>query len=168
MRVISDRGRRARMKVKPAASRVINLCKSLIGVSLVIILFMSIGSAVVAVDDSKIVRVGIYENQPKIFTDDKGNPSGFWPDIIGNIALKEGWKIQYVHGTWTECLQRLASNEIDIMPDVAYTEERNRTYSFSHEVVYISWSNIYSRAGANIYSIPRPGRKKHSGIKGQC
>ena len=68
------------------------------------------------------VRVGIYENNPKIFTDNNGNASGFWPEIIKEIASKEGWQIQYVHGTWSECLQKLGNNEIDLMPDVAYTE----------------------------------------------
>ena len=152
--------------MQPAALRIINLYKSLIGVSLLIVLFISIGNMVVAADDSKIIRVGIYENQPKIFTDDKGNASGFWPDIIGYIALKEGWNIQYVHGTWNECLQRLAKNEIDIMPDVAYSDERNRTYNFSHEVVYTSWSSLYSREGANINFIPDLEGKNIAVLKG--
>ena len=164
--MISDRVRRARIEVQPAALRIMNLCKFLSGVSLLLVLFISIGSAAIATDDPKIVKVGIYENQPKIFTDDSGNASGFWPDITGYIALKEGWNIQYVHGTWAECLQRLAKNEIDIMPDVAFTEERKGTYNFSHEVVYISWSSVYSREGANINFIPDLEGKNIAVLKG--
>jgi len=164
--MISDRVRRARIEVQPAALRIMNLCKFLSGVSLLLVLFISIGSAAIAADDPKIVKVGIYENQPKIFTDDSGNASGFWPDITGYIALKEGWNIQYVHGTWAECLQRLAKNEIDIMPDVAFTEERKGTYNFSHEVVYISWSSVYSREGANINFIPDLEGKNIAVLKG--
>jgi signal transduction histidine kinase len=118
-----------------------------------LLLYVSIFGVAVAADDSITVRVGIYENQPKIFTDDQGNASGFWPDIIEYIASKEGWKIEYIHGTWTECLKRLENNEIDIMPDVAYTEERNRQYDFSHETVYTSWSMVYTRKGVDIQSI---------------
>ncbi len=109
--------------------------------------------ATVPPDKLVTVRVGIYENPPKIFTDDKGEASGFWPDIIEYIALEEGWKTEYVHGSWTECLQRLENNEIDVMPDVAYTEERNRTYEFPNESVYTSWSTVYAREGSNIQSI---------------
>jgi signal transduction histidine kinase len=118
-----------------------------------LLLYVPIFGATVAADDSITVRVGIYENQPKIFTDDQGNASGFWPDIIGYIASKEGWKIEYIHGTWTECLKRLENNEIDMMPDVAYTEERSRQYDFSHETVYTSWSMVYTRAGTGIQSL---------------
>jgi len=68
----------------------------------------------VSADDAITIKVGIYENQPKFFTDENGNASGFWPDIIEYIASQEKWEIEYVHGTWTECLERLEQNEIAI------------------------------------------------------
>ena len=40
----------------------------------------------VSAEDNPTVRVGMYENSPKIFTDAHGNPSGFWVDIIEYIA----------------------------------------------------------------------------------
>lgn len=138
----------------PAASRMRHLCRRLPGLSLILLLSLAIGSAIVAADDAKIVRVGIYENQPKIFTDSAGKASGFWPDIIEDIASKEGWTIEYKHGTWSECLKMLENNEIDIMPDVAYTEERSKKFAFPHETVYISWSRVYTRKGVDINSIP--------------
>ncbi|MGA2158470.1 MAG: ATP-binding protein [Dehalococcoidia bacterium] len=108
---------------------------------------------VAAPDDSKTVRVGVYENQPQIFTDDKGKVAGFWPDIIEYIASVEGWTIQYKQGSWSDCLQMLGNGEIDVMPDVAYTEERSEIYDFSQEVVYTSWSRVYTSTGSGIQSI---------------
>lgn len=110
-------------------------------------------NAAVSADDSLTVRVGIYENSPKIFTDEEGNASGFWPDIIEYIAAEEGWQIDYVPGSWTECLDRLESGEIDVMPDVAYTEERGELYDFSNETVYVSWSGVYVRERSDIQSL---------------
>jgi len=104
-------------------------------------------------NDELTVRVGIYENQPKIFTDENGKASGFWPDIIDYIASAEGWKIEYIPGTWSQCLERLENSEIDIMPDVAYTDERKELYDFSNQTVYVSWSRIYTRDGIDIESI---------------
>jgi len=130
----------------------VNLYRLLLGVILLMPL-ISAGVGLVAADDIKTVRVGIYENQPKIFTDDAGKPAGFWPDIINYIASQEGWTLEYKHGTWTDCLKMLENNEIDIMPDVAYTEERNDKYAFSQETVYISWSRVYTRKGVDINSI---------------
>jgi len=117
------------------------------------LLCVSVSSLSVSADDPMTVRVGIYENSPKIFTDEEGNPSGFWPDIIEYIGSEEGWQVEYVHGTWTECLSRLENNEIDMMPDVAYTEERSALYAFSNETVYVSWSRVYARKGVDIGSI---------------
>lgn len=99
------------------------------------------------------IRVGVYENPPKIFTDDQGKVSGFWADIVAYIAQQEDWQVEYVPGSWTECLERLENGEIDMMPDVAYTAERSQTYVFPEESVYTSWSMVYVREGSTIQSL---------------
>jgi signal transduction histidine kinase len=132
----------------------------------VVLIFICFFNSIVSGASTQTVRVGIYENNPKIFTDDKGNPSGFWPDIINYIATEEGWNIQYVNGSWSECLEKLKSNEIDMMPDVAYTEERAANYEFSRETVYTSWTQVYTRSGAKIQSVIDLEGKNVSVLKG--
>jgi HD-GYP domain-containing protein (c-di-GMP phosphodiesterase class II)/ABC-type amino acid transport substrate-binding protein len=100
------------------------------------------------------IRVGIYENMPKVFTSESGKPSGIFVDILEAIAQREDWKIEYVHGTWAEGLDRLAAREIDLMPDVAYTSERASIFAFTHEPVLSDWSQLYARRGSGIRSIP--------------
>ena len=97
--------------------------------------------------DSRIVRVGVYENAPKVFTAESGKPSGIFIDIIEHIAETEGWDVKYVAGTWTEGLDRLKKGEIDLMPDVAYTAERNKIYSFHKVPVLSSWYQVYAPRG---------------------
>ena len=118
-----------------------------------LLLYVFVPSPGVFANDSITLKVGVYENSPKIFTDDEGNASGFWPDIIEYIASEEKWEIEYIYGTWDQCLDRLERDEIDIMPDVAYTEERSTHYDFSNETVYTSWSRVYTRKGIDIQSI---------------
>ncbi len=123
---------------------------------LLLILAMAPLSALIApapADAAITVRIGVYENSPKVFADEQGRASGFWGDVVGYIAAQEGWGAQYVPGTWNECLARLENNEIDIMPDVAYTEERAALYSFSSEAVYVSWSRVYAKRGVSIESV---------------
>ncbi|MBN2240879.1 MAG: PAS domain S-box protein, partial [Dehalococcoidales bacterium] len=119
-----------------------------------IFLYISVVNVPVAADDSVIVRVGIYENEPKIFTDAQGDPSGFWPELIEYIASEENWKIEYVHGTWEQCLSRMETGEIDLMPDMAFSEERDSKYAFSEETLFVSWSNVYTLKSTDIQSIP--------------
>ncbi len=127
--------------------------KFLILLLITVLVFSAVISTAVSADETVVIRVGIYENNPKIFTDDQGNAAGFWPDIINDIAEKQNWQIEWVHGTWTECLERLENNEIDMMPDVAYTGARDEIFDFSQEAVYVSWSRVYVRIGSNIESI---------------
>ena len=113
-----------------------------------------------------IVRVGVYENPPKIYTDSNGKASGFWPEIIRYIAQKENWEIEWVHGTWEENTQRLEANEIDILPDIGWTEERSQQYDFSTETVLASWARVYVPKGSSIETILDLDGKRIAGLNG--
>jgi PAS domain S-box-containing protein len=103
--------------------------------------------------DERIVTVGVYENEPKIFTSRAGKPAGIFIDIIEHIAKNEGWNLHYVTGTWGEGLDRLSRGEIDLMPDVAYTADREKIYSFHKVPVLSSWYQVYAPKGNKIQSI---------------
>jgi len=103
--------------------------------------------------NKQVVRVGIYNNYPKVFIDNKGKAAGIFPETINLIASKENWQIEYVPGTWNEGLQRLKNGEIDIMVDVALSDEREEMYDFNMESVLVSWGCIYSRIGKDINTI---------------
>jgi PAS domain S-box-containing protein len=120
--------------------------------SVILLTFSCFGITSVKAED-RVVRIGVYENAPKVFTSESGKPSGIFIDIIEDIAKSEGWKLQYVSGTWTEGLDRLARGEIDLMPDVAYTAEREKMYTFNKVPVLSSWSQVYARKSNNIQSI---------------
>jgi len=110
--------------------------------------------AVPAADaDTRTVRVGVYENAPKVFTSDAGKPSGIFIDVIEHIAKSEGWQLRYVSGTWAEGLDRLSKGKIDLMPDVAYTSEREKQYTFHKIPVLAVWSQVYAPKGSGIQSI---------------
>jgi ABC-type amino acid transport substrate-binding protein/signal transduction histidine kinase/ActR/RegA family two-component response regulator len=104
-------------------------------------------------DDPLTVRVGAYENRPKIYTNSQGGVVGIFPDILDTIAYEEGWRLEYVPGTWSQCLERLEKNEIDFMVDVAYSDERERRYDFSDESVFINWATVYTKSGFAIQSL---------------
>lgn len=69
--------------------------------------------------ENRIIDVGVYENEPKVFTDDGGKPAGIFIDILDYIAEREDWELHYIHVTWSEGLDRLQQGKIDLMPDVA-------------------------------------------------
>lgn len=98
------------------------------------------------------IRVGVYDNSPKIYKDANGNITGFWAEIVNSIAADEGWDVQYVHGTFAEGLARLERNDIDVMVDVTYSDARAAKYDFTDENVLVEWSLVYVKAGSTIES----------------
>lgn len=102
--------------------------------------------------DGPTVRVGLYQNQPKIFTDATGQPAGFFVDLLAEIAENHGWTLIYVPCTWAECLAQLEAGGIDLMPDVAYSPERAIRYDFHQTPVVDSWSQLYARPGVEVNS----------------
>jgi len=129
------------------------------------VLYVTVTLPAIFSSNPRTIKAGIYENEPKIFADE-GIPSGFWVDLLGTIASREDWNIVWVHGTWDECIQRLAEGKIDVMPDVAYTEERSKEYVFQDETVFISWARVYVPLGSNIQSFPDLGNKRIAVLNG--
>jgi signal transduction histidine kinase len=98
------------------------------------------------------IRAGVYENLPKVFTNADGRVTGFFPAILEHIAWQEGWRLEYRPGTWQECMDRLAGGDIDIMMDVALSDERMEKFDFNDETVLISWASIYTRPDVKVQS----------------
>jgi len=101
----------------------------------------------------RLVRVGLYENEPKVYTDAAGHPAGLFVELLDAIARAEGWQLRYVPCEWAGCLDQLARGELDLMPDVAYTVERDKRFDFHAVSVASSWSQIYSAEGLRVRSL---------------
>lgn len=71
-----------------------------------------------------VLRVGVYHNPPKVILDEQGRPSGIPGDLLVAMAEEEGWVLEPVSCEWAECLTRLGAGDIDLMPDVGWSESR--------------------------------------------
>ena len=120
---------------------------------LLILTLVSVVCGSMALAESRVVKVGVYENSHKVFTDESGRPSGIFIDLIEYISSEEDWEVQYVAGTWAEGLERLEKGLIDLMPDVALTTEREKRFSFHKIQVLSSWFQAYARKDSGLQSI---------------
>lgn len=118
-----------------------------LGVTLAFVVAQSGGAA------DEIVNVGVYENAPKVFISESGQSSGIFIDIIEYIAEREGWNLRYVPGNWGEGFDRLEKRIIDIMPDVAYSADHEKIFSFHTVPVLSSRFQVYARKGSGIQPI---------------
>ena len=111
-------------------------------------------------DAAKIVRVGVYDNKPLVFIDDDGKPQGIFIDLLEHVASKELWDLKYTPGTWSECLERLDSGEIDLMTAIAYSKEREKKYNFTYETVITNWGQVFVQKNSKISSVLDLSHKK--------
>ncbi len=115
---------------------------------------------------TRTVRVGVYQNEPKIYIDANGHPSGFFIELLGKIAAQEGWNLVYTPCEWTACLQALQDGGIDLMPDVAYSKERDLIFDFHKIPVIESWSRVYASPGTLIDKISDLNGKRIAVLNG--
>lgn len=128
------------------------LAKCLLGLLVGFAAFFSTFNQAFAQPEPRVVRVGIYDNPPKIFVEADGTVTGVYGDIIEYIAKQENWQLHYVSGSFQDGLNRLLAGEIDLMVDVAVTQEREKSYDFNHENVLSSWGAVYVQRGSSIRS----------------
>lgn len=113
-----------------------------------------------------IARVGLYQNEPKIYADKTGRPLGIFVELLEEIAAAEGWHLEFVPGTWQEGLDRVRRAEIDLMPDVCFTEERALIYTLNNEPALSDWFGVYARKGDDFASILDLNNKRIAMLKG--
>lgn len=113
-----------------------------------------------AAEPIETIRVGFYDNKPKIYKDENGQITGLFGDILLYISEKENWKLVFVEGTFSEGLSRLEAGEIDLMVDVAYSDERAMLYDFPSEALYGSWGVVYIKNNAEILSFSDLDQKR--------
>ena len=103
--------------------------------------------------EARTVRVGVYANEPKIFADVNAQPSGILGELLQAIANEERWQLQTVPCAWQQCLQLLQDGEIDLLPDVAFSEERAQLMDFHQVPSLFSWSQLYSHEELRLQSV---------------
>ncbi|MEH6436995.1 EAL domain-containing protein [Massilia sp. DD77] len=98
------------------------------------------------------LRIGIYNNEPKLFIDGQGRAAGILVDLLEEVAKAEGWTLRFVPCAWSGCLAMLERGDIDLLPDVAYTDERAMRLSYHRTPALLSWSQLY-RGSVKVASI---------------
>jgi PAS domain S-box-containing protein len=114
----------------------------------------------------RVVRVGVYDNPPKILAAAQGQPSGILGDLLLEVARQEQWIIEPVACGWEQCLRLLETRAIDVLPDVAYTEERARRFDFHRVPALPSWSQVYRRGDVTLQSVLDLNHKRVAVLEG--
>lgn len=100
--------------------------------------------------EDPVVRVGHYDNEPKVYTNVRGEPAGLFVELLQEMAHQEGWRLEFVDCVWADCLQALLAGDLDLMPDVALSADREEWLAFHQQPVSQAWSQFYTRTDLTI------------------
>ena len=98
------------------------------------------------------LRVCVYNFVPLV-THENGVAAGFFIDLLDNVAQSEGWALEYQFGSFSECMARLADGEVDLLPSMAPTPERETLFDFTADYYFLDWGLIYHRWGSGVESL---------------
>ncbi|HPH98105.1 MAG TPA: GAF domain-containing protein [Anaerolineaceae bacterium] len=129
-------------------------------------LFLAVPAAQALAAAGRTVRVGVYQNKPKIFTDENGQAAGFFVDLLAEIGKLEGWSLVYIPCEWEACLEALQAGQIDLMPDVAYSRARDEKYDFHRTPAAESYSLLYANPKAEITRLDQLDGKRVAVLNG--
>jgi PAS domain S-box-containing protein len=105
-----------------------------------------------AMADPQRIRVGIYDNKPLVFMGAEG-PEGLFVDVLEMVATEEDWELEYHYASWDASLKALQAGQLDLLPVVAFSEDRARYIQFTDSTLIANWGEVFTQRGLNIESI---------------
>ena len=96
---------------------------------------------------------------PYALIDKDGNADGFSVDLIKAVAKEMNLKLKFVTGPWSEVKGKLERGEIDALPLVAYSNERDTYFDFTQPHI-ISHAVIFFRKESSFFRSPEEIRGK--------
>lgn len=114
----------------------------------------------------KVLRVGVYDNYPKVFIDKHGKPDGIFIDMIKHIAKKEKWKLEFVISDWNNLYKMLLDEKIDVVPDFAFSDKRDSLFTLNNLSLMGSWLEVFTTEGNQINSVLDLKNQKIGVLKG--
>ncbi|MEE8431891.1 MAG: transporter substrate-binding domain-containing protein, partial [Candidatus Desulfatibia sp.] len=125
----------------------------MINIRLFLLSIVLFASNIALANPINTVKVGVFNNNPIVFQKEDGSHTGLAIDVLENIATKEGWKLEYVHGVWKDVLKKLKTGEIDLIVGIAYTEQRSKLFTFTQETLLSNYGIVFRNRDVAITSL---------------
>lgn len=110
---------------------------------------------------AQTIRVGIFPVEPLNYIDDAGEARGLNPDLLREIVRNQDeWELSFVPVNWAEGLEKLQTEEIDLMVSVSYTSKRAQIMDYNHSPVLEVWGQVFIRSGTTLTHVSELSGKR--------
>lgn len=120
----------------------------------VFIIWWSLSAGSDIVFSADMIRVGLHDSRPLSFVDSDNSLSGIYPDVIREIARRQGWRIQLRTVSRPEGLEQLRNGELDLLGPIGEAQARQQRLRLNREPVIVDWGQVYLPRTSAITSLP--------------
>ena len=99
---------------------------------------------------ARTVRIG-YTGQCGFIEACEEGYEGYGVEYLEKLSEYTGWEYEYVYDTWSGCLDKLESGEIDLLCGVPYTKEWSKRFLYSEIPLGYECTTVYAKADSDIY-----------------
>jgi diguanylate cyclase (GGDEF)-like protein len=103
-----------------------------------------------ATDQEMVVRVG-YDISENFQEGEQGQRKyGYGYEYLQKVSYYTGWRYEYVYGNFTDLLAMLEQDEIDLLPNLDYTQEQAETVFYSDSPEGQRMLTLYTYEGGKV------------------
>ncbi|MGP2655716.1 transporter substrate-binding domain-containing protein [Malaciobacter sp. WC5094] len=113
---------------------------------------------------SKLIIANEYDWIPFDFYEND-RPKGYIVDYIKLISSKLGLEPVFITDNWTQLLKKFKENKIDVLPVIAYSENREKYLEFTYPIFEQVLSIVTKKSTTNIINIDDLKNKKLGMVK---
>jgi PAS domain S-box-containing protein len=107
-------------------------CRAMVVIALGVIIASAATAANLPAVPHRILRSASEQDYPPFaLVQEDGTAAGFSVDLLRAVARAVGFDVNFVVGPWHEIKQQLVDGQIDVLPLVSYSKEREMAYDFT-------------------------------------
>ncbi|MCG8635089.1 MAG: ATP-binding protein [Desulfobacterales bacterium] len=134
--------------------------------SLILSLWLAAALNAAEIKIDRPLKVGVWENRPLVYHHPIDGAAGLFPGIVGYVAEREGWQVDYVKGVFFDLMDRLKKGKIDILVSTAVTRDRKKELLFNREDIFTNWGVVLVAEDSETASLMDLNNKTVAAMKG--
>jgi diguanylate cyclase (GGDEF)-like protein len=110
---------------------------------MIVLLLLVVLAPVGAASDGKTVKIGFYSLPGFQNIEEDGTLSGYMYDYLQEIAKYTDWQYEYYTYSFSGCLQKLQTGELDFMSGMQKVRDRENVYTFPQYSCGVMYIGLY-------------------------
>ena len=99
----------------------------------------------------RTIRAGVSDADTLGTNGAENRTVSFQKDYLQAVAEYASWDLVYVEASWSDCLEKVKSGEIDVLLDVSKTDERLAYYDYSSESMGTEMCYLFGRSDTKLH-----------------